>query len=172
MINKNFIKKNILEKFNISNNVAYLLIAILSFALIGVGVYAYGGVAPLTVGHSMGELMPPCTGVVVGISGDPASWSCVSTPPSCNGANKILHWDGSSWICYDFNPGYECNWIGWTPACPCKQQDDMFSTCGTDPEGYEVYPVNTTQYLCSSGIITDQRIAYCCQTVGGICQVI
>jgi hypothetical protein len=70
------IKKNNLKKFDISNKLAYILIAIFSFILIGVGVYAYGGSVPSTVGHSLGEI----------------------ALPSCS-VGQVLDWTGSDWSC-------------------------------------------------------------------------
>lgn len=76
------VSKKRASKFNISNKLAYTLIVILSIVLIGVGVYAYGGSAPSTMGHSAGELAPPA---------------------SCT-AGQTLTWSGSAWTCLLLNP--------------------------------------------------------------------
>lgn len=44
------------HKTNISNRVLYTLIAIGILAIVGIGVYAFGGTQPSVVGHSAGEL--------------------------------------------------------------------------------------------------------------------
>jgi hypothetical protein len=72
--------------FNISNKLAYTFIAIFSFVLIGVGVYAYGGSAPSTMGHSMGEI----------------------AFPACS-TGQYLKWDGGAWVC-----GVPNKW--WAPS--------------------------------------------------------
>jgi hypothetical protein len=169
---KNKMRKRGIGGFNISNSISYLLIAILSLALIGVGVYAYGGFVPATTGHSMGELMPSCTGMIKGTSGDPTSWNCISSPPICNGADQLLQWNGTSWVCYTMSLGYECSGAGWAPECPCKQVDSVTDVCGINLYGDNVYPTNTTQTYCSSGYIINTRVAYCCPQVGGLCQII
>jgi hypothetical protein len=56
------------------------------------------------MGHSMGELMPPCTGLVKGISGDSNSWGCISSAiPNCAGFKKGVTWNGTSWVCADID---------------------------------------------------------------------
>ncbi len=53
MVKRNKHKFNFL---NISNKLAYTLIVVLTIILVALGVYAYGGSAPATMGHSAGEL--------------------------------------------------------------------------------------------------------------------
>lgn len=48
--------KNFTLKINFSNRVLYTLIAFAILIVAGIGVYAYGGASPTTVGHSGGEL--------------------------------------------------------------------------------------------------------------------
>ena len=68
----------------------------ISLVLIGIGVYAYGTNSPSTMGHSMGEITPPCSGMLVASGG---SWTCISANiPSCSGSAGIT-WTGSSWQC-------------------------------------------------------------------------
>ncbi len=94
-------KKKMAKRFNISNKLAYTLIAILSIMLVAVGVYAYGNPGtPTTLGHSTGELMPSCTGILTGTSGVANSWGCISaTIPTCTGAKQGITWTGSAWSC-------------------------------------------------------------------------
>jgi hypothetical protein len=67
--------KKRLKKFNISNKIAYVLIAIFSFILIGVGVYAI----PSTFGHSAGEIaFSSCSfGQLFGMTS--SGWGCLSS---------------------------------------------------------------------------------------------
>ncbi len=84
--------------FNISNKFGYTLIVILTIVLLGIGVYAYGGTSPSTVGHTTGEIMPSCTGLIRGTSGSANSWSCIPSPPTCS-SGQALTYDGSAWAC-------------------------------------------------------------------------
>jgi hypothetical protein len=88
-------------KIILSLKTVYTIVAVfVSFLLIGIGVYAYSGTAPTTVGHGMGELMPSCSGMLVGASGVANSWTCVSASiPTCTGAEQGLTWTGSAWEC-------------------------------------------------------------------------
>jgi hypothetical protein len=88
-------------KIVIYSKTLYAIIGVfISLLLIGVGVYAYGGTAPATMGHSMGELMPSCTGIVSGTANTANSWSCISSSiPTCTGPEQGLTWTGSLWQC-------------------------------------------------------------------------
>jgi hypothetical protein len=72
------VKKNSLKKFNISNKLAYTLIAIFSFIFVGVGVYAYGTSTNM---HIMAELSPP-SGCAAGqvLSMASGGWGCIAPP--------------------------------------------------------------------------------------------
>lgn len=152
---------------NISNKLFYSLIVLITVILVGVGVYAYGGTAPATMGHSMGELMPSCNGWLRGISNDPNSWTCTSVPPSCTGTNQALHWSGSAWSCVTIDVGFACNWVGWSPVCRCQVTEP------TDPCGGGVYPILVHQEYCISGYVTQERDVYCCPVdKNGLCMAV
>jgi len=151
---------------NISNKFLYSVLAFIVLISLGVSVYA----TPATMGHSMGELMPSCTGIITGTNGIANSWGCISASiPTCVGANEVLHWSGSAWSCATVDIGYACYWSGWSPECACVTTDDPSFICGYDSYGNPVYPVLTTQQYCSSGYITQSRTVYCCNSVGGAC---
>ncbi len=88
MVNKKRAIKNNFNKFNISNRLSYTLIAIFSFLLIGVGVYASmtAGIAP-NPGHTLDN---------------------VSAPTGC-GSNTYLKWTGDSWICESSSSSFNVN---------------------------------------------------------------
>ncbi len=71
--------KKRLKKFNISNKLAYTLVAIFSIVLIGVGVFALGPVP--NPGHSISQLQTCDDGQILKMSG--SAWSCV-TPQGWN----------------------------------------------------------------------------------------
>lgn len=71
------VSKKRVKRFDFSNKLAYTLIAFAFIIGLGIGVYAYGGTAPSTMGHSTGEIAPPS--------------SCSS--------NQVLTWTGSAWSC-------------------------------------------------------------------------
>ncbi len=83
----------------------YAIIGVfVSLLLIGVGVYAYGGVAPATMGHTVGEFMPSCTGIVSGTANTANSWTCASANiPVCTGSTQGISWTGSLWSCRSFS---------------------------------------------------------------------
>lgn len=113
------------KKFNISNKLAYTLIAISLIILLGIGVYAYGGTSPAVMGHSMGELMPSCSGILTGTANSANSWACIPAPPVC-AASQSLRWTGSDWECKDISSPriaiYSCPVsIASTISCPNVQ---------------------------------------------------
>jgi hypothetical protein len=75
---------------NISNKLAYTLIVILSLILLAIGVIAYGGTAPATVGHTTGEIAwPTCSsGQYLTVSGGAVVCTAPAAPASL----------GISWI--------------------------------------------------------------------------
>jgi len=89
-------------KIILSLKTVYAVVAVfISLVLIGVGVYAFSASipstsVPATMGHSMGELMPSCTGMLVG-NGN--VWDCIPSPSACTGAEQGLTWTGSAWFC-------------------------------------------------------------------------
>lgn len=69
----------------LSNKLHYSLITIAAILLIGVGVYAYGGTTPSTMGHSIGEIAPPsgCSaGQVLRMVPAGVGWDCVNVVSS------------------------------------------------------------------------------------------
>lgn len=87
------VKKKGLKKFNISNRLAYTLIVILSLALFGIGVYAFG-VVP-NPGHPVSQLQT-CdnNGQTLVMSG--GVWTC-ATPSSTDTRFTI----SASGLCYN-----------------------------------------------------------------------
>src|SRR3989344_8976577 len=92
---------------NLSNRVAYSLIAILMLAIVGVGVLAFGTNTPSTFGHSLGEIAPPspCTsGQVLSWTG--TAWACAvatltETDPQVSpvvDSGKLCHGDGANQV--------------------------------------------------------------------------
>jgi len=152
---------------NISNKLLYSFLALVIVIILGIGVYAYGGTAPATMGHTMGELMPSCNGWLRGTSNDPNSWSCTPSPPSCTGTNQALHWSGSAWSCVTIDTGTDsCSWTGWYPVCRCFGTEDA-------PCSYNVYPILMHQEYCVGGTITQERDIYCCPTdANGLCMAV
>ena len=68
---------------NFTNKWLYSFIAVGVLILLGVGVYAFGGVQPNIMGHSTNEIAPP-TGC---------------------GMGQVLTWGGDSWDCVDMASG-------------------------------------------------------------------
>jgi len=170
------IKKNNLKKFNISNKLAYTLIAIFSFIFIGVGVYAYGGSVPATMGHSTGELSPPTgctTGQVLGmVSG---GWNCVTH--STNDIRFTLEERG---LCYTAPPSCAitseyCSQYVYVPSvfinggCDQSGQTELnqmcYGSCMTYPPACDGYNSNcnsgTTVYWTASGYCSNNYYLQC-----------
>lgn len=83
-------------KINFSNRVAYTFIVIGLIVAIAIGVTAYGGNAPATMGHSSDELAPPsgcAAGQYLRLNTLPNSWTCATINTGvyqCAGANQSL----------------------------------------------------------------------------------
>ncbi len=158
-------------ELNFSNKTLYIFLVLIVLVILGIGVYAYGNPgAPATLGHTTGELMPSCTGILTSTSGVANSWGCIPSPPSCSLTNQVLHWDGSSWSCATIDVGFDCYWSGWSPDCSCLTLENPVTPCGYDLVGNPIYATQTTQEYCIGGTITDTRIVWCCNGVGGPCQ--
>jgi hypothetical protein len=156
--------KKEMKEFNISNRFLYTIIALIVIITLGVNVYASGGT------HTMGELAPPCNGILTSSGG---SWSCIASPATCTGTNQILHFDGSSWSCATISaPPLDCNWNGWSAGCVCLEASRGY-TCGiVNIGGIDIafLSLPKLQEYCSGGIVTDSRELYCCDFIGGDCQ--
>jgi hypothetical protein len=181
-------------EINVSNKLFYSVITLIAIILVGVGVYAYGGTAPATMGHTLGELIPSCGGMIKGTSGVANSWSCTPNPPTCSGTNQVLQWTGTSWSCVVVDIGYECAWVGWSPSFPtypspstnpCYIEDtcEIESSCYTGvcpcwdgglqitpPGEWPYYAGVIQQRYCSGGSITDERyVSLCASDIDEYC---
>lgn len=153
-------------ELNFSNKTLYIFLVLIVLVILGIGVYAYGNPgAPATLGHTTGELMPSCTGILTSTSGVANSWGCIPSPPSCSLANQVLHWDGSSWSCATVDLGYECYWQGWDGTCPCSSSEG--EVCADGSSAYL-----RTFWQCSSGTLIGSDTQWCCNTFGGLCQAV
>lgn len=162
-------KRGKVIELNISNKAFYSIVAVLAVLLIGVGVYAAQTTNPSVMGHTIGEISPPCLGILIS-DGTDNSWGCLDVPITCSGTDLGLQWDGNSWNCAAYGP--ECDWTGWQTVCNLPywcQYDYTAPTeqCSSDP-GQEFY---TSRY-CSNGVLTGQeKTVECCPNHGGdLCQ--
>ncbi len=146
----------------LSDRISYLILASVFIVILGVGVYAYGNPGtPTTLGHSTGELMPSCTGILTGTSGVANSWGCISVPPSCTGANQVLHWDGSVWSCATIPACPACTWTGWSTNTCESTGGTTYGGPFSDPSSCPVGTYYVEQESCSGGAITAYQY-YCC----------
>ncbi len=84
----------------ISLKTVWIFSFILGILILGVGVYAYGNPGnPPAVGHTMGEIMPSCTGIVAGVANTANSIGCYSIPPVCTGSTQGLSFRAGDWEC-------------------------------------------------------------------------
>jgi hypothetical protein len=94
-----FSYSNKMVKIVLPKKVAYSLLSIFILVVAAVGVYAWNGTSPSTLGHTMSEIRPSCSGMLVS-SGSDNTWTCIPNPPSCTGTN-VLHYSASTnnWYC-------------------------------------------------------------------------
>jgi hypothetical protein len=135
MENKNKMKK----KINASDKLAYTLMVIFSFILIGVGVYAYGGTAPATMGHSIGEIAAPAgcaSGQVLTYSG--SAWTCAAA--SATDSRFIVNGTG---LCY-------------TAPATCTLSTN---TCSVSPVSVETVSQGTCQSMTAAARLSTCTVA-------------
>ncbi len=76
-------------KYRFQNKLTYTILVVLTVVIIAIGINAYGGSSPSTVGHTFGELTPPtgCTAnQVVKYTGGSPAWSCMTVPGGISGS--------------------------------------------------------------------------------------
>jgi hypothetical protein len=162
------------REVNLSNGISYLiLISIFVVVVLGIGVYAMTTGSAPNPGHVLDTVSAPSgCGIDTLLKWTGSDWACIPSPPTCAGTNQVLHWDGSAWSCVTVDIGFECNWNGWSPECPCTITDDNTFICGYDIHNNPVHPSLITQEYCVGGIITNTQSVYCCAQVGGICAAV
>ena len=76
---------------HLTNRVAYSLMAILILAIAGVGVYAYGGTVPATMGHSYNEIQRCSANQILKTDSGGTAWTCVNLPSSSQWTTSTAH---------------------------------------------------------------------------------
>jgi hypothetical protein len=151
--------KKRLKKFSISNKLAYTLMVILSLALLGIGVYAYGGNNPPVMGHTAGEINLDW-GPVIGCEGASNACSFYDTDPmECldqNGCSNVCM--GSYTLLCSSLDSYTCNSRS-GGACSY----DGYTCTGSWSEA-----VNCGDFHISDCASTSERSAYCYTGCSGI----
>ena len=157
------------KNFEISNKLAYTLIAILSIILIGVGVYAwnYPG-PPSTMGHSAGELAPPAScasGQTLTYNG--ATWICAK--PSGTDTRFTINSNG---ICYTAPDTckYEslyCGSFGYVLVelaegqCDFLSQSTLNSLCGGECNEQYGFACDGRNSFCGGSVVNYQGNGFC-----------
>jgi len=147
------VNKKRLKKFNISNKLAYTLIALSCIILFGIGVYAYCGTTNSSnFGHTIGEVAPP--------------ENCL--------AGQTLIWTGTAWNCetpvtgltgyeviYASGASIESGVSIWLDAvCPSGKKVISGGCYGSGIKDIgasypkDVYPVDTT-WTCRFDLVTN-----------------
>jgi hypothetical protein len=160
-------KKKAVEKveLNFSNKTFYSILAVIVLIIAGVGVYAFGTTNPSVLGHTLGEIRPPCSGILTSTGSD-NTWNCINTPVTCTGNGKYLQYSSTTktWSCQTYTAPadttpYACYWSGWKDLSTgnCVYTTQIYSCQGTTYP-----PITTTQDYCVDGQITQSRTVWIC----------